>query len=268
MQKQHNSRPQVSGRWIPLYRSLGLMLSKPRLLGWSLLLIGITGLLTWLGFHFTYDLALQFSRDIFHEPPATGSILGWMKFGLWQTGAWLYSFVSRILAFYLSFLLAYTLSTPGYSFLSAAAEKLYAGEFFDTENAFTVRTFFNDIFEGIKIALFGIVVTILALIVNFIPGIGQAIVIILYVYYSALMFIDYPASRRHWSLARKLGWLRRHSSTAFRLGILPALLSMIPVLNIFAIALVFPLLTIHATLNYTEVELANTHHKLRTMERP
>ena len=175
-----------------------LMVSKPRLLGWSLLLVFITGLLTWLGFHFTFDLAKSFSHDIFANPPATGSMFGWLKYGLWQTGAWLYSFVTRILAFYLSFLVAYSLTTPGYSFLSNAAEKFYAGEFFDADSAFSLRTFLADIFEGIKIALFGVGVTILALLVNFIPGIGQALVILLYIYYSALMFIDYPASRRHW----------------------------------------------------------------------
>jgi CysZ protein len=243
------------------------MFGKPRLLGWSVLLMVITGLLTWLGFHFTFDMALQFSRDLFHEPPATGSILGWVKFGLWQTGAWLYGFVSRILAFYLSFLLAYSLSTPGYSYLSAAAEKVYAGKLFDADNAFSWRNFFVDMVEGIKIAVFGVGVTILALLVNFIPGIGQAVVVLLYIYYSTLMFIDFPASRRHWSLAQKLGWLRRYSSTGFRLGIFPALLSMIPIVNIFAIALIFPLLTIHATLNFTEVELAANRYDLQEMER-
>jgi CysZ protein len=70
------------------------------------------------------------------------------------------------------------------------------------------------------------------------------------------MFVDYPASRRGWSLGRKLHWLRTHSSPAFRLGVLPALISMIPLLNIFAIALIFPLLTVHSTLNFSAIELA------------
>jgi CysZ protein len=73
------------------------------------------------------------------------------------------------------------------------------------------------------------------------------------------MFIDYPASRRRWSLGRKILWLRTHNTRALRIGVLPALISIIPVVNIFAIALLFPLLTIHATLNFSAIELAEKY---------
>ncbi|PIE63970.1 MAG: hypothetical protein CSA26_10430 [Desulfobacterales bacterium] len=111
-------------------------------------------------------------------------------------------------------------------------------------------------------ALLGILITIVALVVNFIPGIGQACVFLLYTYYSALMFIDYPASRRRWGLGKKLQWMRTHSSPAFRLGIGPALISMVPVVNIFAMALLFPLLTVHTTLNFSEIEISKKKNNL------
>jgi len=98
--------------------------------------------------------------------------------------------------------------------------------------------------------------TIAALLVNFIPGIGQAMVLLFYTYYSTLMFVDYPASRRRWTLGKKLHWLRSHGSAGFRLGVLPALISMIPVVNIFAMSLLFPLLTVHTTLNFSAIEMA------------
>jgi CysZ protein len=91
-------------------------------------------------------------------------------------------------------------------------------------------------------------------VVGFIPVVGQLAVFAIYTYYSALMFIDYPTSRRHWGLGRKLSWLRNYSAPAFRLGILPAAVSLVPLLNIFMIALLFPLLTIHATLNFVVIE--------------
>jgi len=74
--------------------------------------------------------------------------------------------------------------------------------------------------------------------------------ILIYILYSALMFIDYPASRQHWSLGEKLGWIRRRWTRALRLGWLPALVSMIPLVNIFFMALLFPLFTVHATINF------------------
>lgn len=252
MQKQLHG----NADWIPLSTSLSLMFRRKRLLGWSVLLFLITIVLTWIGYQFTVGYIDQWTGNFTAAAPAADGILGWVKHKGWLIGSWLFLIISRIVAFYLAFLFAYSLSTPGYVFLSTAAEKMYAGEHFDADENFSVIGFFSDIFEGIKIAFFGILVTIIALFVNFIPVIGQVIVFLLYTYYSALMFVDYPASRRHWSLGRKIIWLRTHSSTAFRLGIFPALVSMIPIVNIFAIALLFPLLTVHTTLNFSAIELA------------
>jgi CysZ protein len=252
MQKQLHG----TATWIPLSTSLSLMFRRKRLFGWSVLLFLITIVLTWIGYQVTVDFIDGWTGNFAATAPAADGILGWIKHKGWVAASWLFLIVSRIVAFYLAFLFAYSLSTPGYVFLSTAAEKLYAGKHFDAEANFSIAGFFSDIFEGIKIAFFGILVTIVALFINFIPGIGQIIVFLLYTYYSALMFVDYPTSRRSWSLGRKLRWLRTHSSPSFRLGVLPALISMIPVVNIFAIALLFPLLTVHTTLNFSAIERA------------
>ncbi len=256
MQKQLHVPRTSTPEWIPLSHSLSLIFRRKRLFGWSFLLFLITITLTWLGYLVTVDFIDQLTGNFTATAPATESILGWIKYSGWLVSSWLFLIVSKIVAFYLAFLMAYSLSTPGYVFLSTAAEKMYAGEHFDAEANFSISGFLSDLFEGIKIGLFGIVVTIVALFINFIPGIGQAIVFLLYTYYSALLFVDYPASRRRWSLGKKLRWLRTHSSPSFRLGVLPALVSMIPLVNIFAIALLFPLLTVHATLNFSAIELA------------
>ena len=65
----------------------------------------------------------------------------------------------------------------------------------------------TDLVEGVKIGLYGILVSLAALFVSFIPVIGLVIVFLIYTFYSALMFIDYPASRRRWTLGRKITWL-------------------------------------------------------------
>lgn len=257
MKRYTESRPETRTR-IPLLSSIGFMFRRKRLLGWSLLLVLITFALTWVGYVFSIDLITGFTGNFFAHPPDSGTVIGWIKFKGWLVAGWLFNVISRIVSFYLAFLLAYTITTPGYAFLSTAAEKLYAGELFDADENFTLGGFFVDILEGIKIAFFGILVTVAALFVNFIPGIGQVAVFLLYTYYSALMFIDYPASRRRWSLGRKLGWLQYHSAPSLRIGILPALVSMIPIVNIFAMALLFPVLTIHATLNFAAIELQKT----------
>lgn len=232
------------------------MVRRKKIFGWSFLLIFLTCILTWIGYLLTVDFMNQLTASLFSPPAETATVTGWIKQKGLIAAGWIFHLVSKIFAFYLAFLVAYTLTTPGYAFLSAAAEKLHAGKHFDPDAEFNLPGVLRDIFEGVKIAAFGVVVTLAALFVNFIPGIGQALVFILYTYYSALMFVDYPASRRRWSLAKKLKWLRTHSSPAFRLGVLPALVSMIPFVNVFAMALLFPVLTVHTTLNFSEIELA------------
>jgi len=256
MEKQHHVRQKTVTEWVPLSTSLSLIFRNRKIFGWSLILVLITCGLTWVGYLLTVDFMDDLTGNLMAAAPDSSTVWGWIKYKGWIVGGWLYHLISRILAFYLAFLLAYSLTTPGYSFLSAAAEKIHAGEYFDPDAAFTLSGILTDIFEGLKIALLGILITVLALFLNFIPGVGQAAIFLLYTYYSALMFIDYPASRRRWGLRKKLGWMRESSSPAFRIGVFPALISMIPILNIFAMALLFPVMTVHATLNFSAIELA------------
>lgn len=236
--------------WIPLSSSVNLLFRKKQLFFLSCILFAVTILLTWIGYTLTVDFIDTLTGSFLNSPPVTDGIWGWIKYSGWTVGKWLLLIISRIIAFYLSFLLAYCLTTPGYVFLSASAEKLHFAENFTTEDSFTLQGVKTDLIEGVKIAFYGLLVTLAALMVNFIPVIGQVIVFLLYTFYSALLFIDYPASRRRWTLSRKIGWISENGRIAFRLGIFPALLSMIPLLNIFFMALIFPLLTIHATLNF------------------
>lgn len=242
-------------RYIPLQRSIGFLFSKKRLLGWSLILFLATIFFTWIGYQLSVGFVDGLTSSFFNTPPETTTILGWLKYSGWIVGKWLYLFISRIAAFYIAFLLAYTLTSPGYGLLSTSAEKLQAAEHFEDDGGTTIRGLALDLYEGFKIALFGILVTIAALVANFIPLFGQIFAFLLITYYSALMFLDYPASRRRWSLGRKLSWLKTHSGHSLRLGLLPALVSMVPIVNIFLMALLFPFLTVHATLNFTNLEL-------------
>lgn len=243
-------------KWIPLGSSLGFLLRSPKILGWSVLLVLLTFALTWGGYLLTVGYVDGQTAGFFQQAPESVGVWGWMKHLGWQVMKWTFFIISRIAAFYLAFILAYTLSAPGYVFLSSAVEKKQRGKAFAEDAAFTLTGVATDILEGLKIGILGLLVTMVALIVSFIPIFGQVIVLLLYTYYSTLMFVDYPTSRRRWSLGRKIGWLRRHGRAAFRLGILPAVVSLIPIVNIFLMALLFPLLTVYVTLNFSALEEA------------
>jgi len=239
---------------VPMGESFLFLLRHKTLLIWSTFLVLLTIFLTWAGFLLTTDLIDNLTGSFFSSAPAHESLLGWIKYGGWQSARYLFLFVSRIVSFFLAFLLAYSLTTPFYGFLSAATEKLSADRPTTIDASFTILGIIADILEGLKIALFGLFVTCAALILSFIPILGQLAVFLMYSFYSTLMFIDYPASRRRWPLGEKLSWIRSHPGPSFQMGFIPALVSMIPILNIFFMALIFPLFTIHATLNFLAIE--------------
>jgi len=243
-------------KWIPLWSSLSFLLRSGTLIGWSLALTLATVLLTWLGFLLTTGLIDSLTGSFLTAEPARDGLLGWLKYSGWWLATMLFFFISRVISFFVAFLLAYTLTSPFYSFLSGAAEKRFLGDAYEDDDGLSVAGICRDLFEGLKIAGFGLVVTVFALLISFVPLFGQLTVIFLYTCYATLMFIDYPASRKRWSLGRKLSWLRRHLAASLRLGFLPAVIGMIPVVNVLFMALLFPLLTVHATLNFCRIERA------------
>jgi CysZ protein len=214
----------------------------------------LTGGLTWLGYLFSVTLITQFTGSYFTTAPVVEHFWHWPLLWGWTAIKWIVFVISRVVAFYLAFVLAYCLTTPGYVFLSTWAGNVYTDNAGEGEAGFTLAGFVIDLREGAKIGGIGLLVTVAALFANFIPVLGQVTVFVLYVYYSALMFVDFPSSRYRWTLGQKICWVRRYRNQCFRLGLLPALISMVPVLNVFLMALLLPLFTIHTTLNFLGVE--------------
>jgi len=238
------------GKWVPLPVSAAFLFCHIRLVIWSSLLVAMTGLFTWMGYHEAIHLVDGLVGNFFQSAPVHHGLWGWSIFIVWFVGKYLFLFVSRTTSFYLAFLMAYCLTTPGYVFLSGSAERLYLGKSAQSTGRFSLVTMLVDLWEGLKIGAVGILVTVVALALNFLPVVGQILAMLLYIFYSALMFVDYPASNQHWTLGQKLNWLRINRGRAFRLGLLPAFISMIPVINIVVMALFFPLFTVHTTLNF------------------
>lgn len=244
----------AASSWVPLRTSLSFLFRHPRLLFWSLALVVLTGILTWSGYLVSVDLIERFTGSFFSIPPTAERFWQWPLLWGWTALKWVFLVLSRVVAFYLAFLVAYSLTTPGYVLLSTWAGNRYTEKAGEGEAAFTLVGILIDLREGAKIGALGLLVTVAALLANFIPVIGQVAVFGLYVFYSALMLVDFPSSRYRWSLGRKLRWVGEHRNQCFRLGLLPAVISMIPLLNVFLMALFLPLLTIHTTLNFLAIE--------------
>jgi CysZ protein len=249
-----NGRKTSSSSWIPLTRSIGFLFSNFRIFVLSLILFIITLALTWLFYQVSTHFVDQFIGNHLAHLPGADSFWGWIKHYSLLILRWIFIVVTNIISFYIAFLFAYCLTSPGYTVLSSAVEKIHLGQKYKMNEEFSFHGLLVDLVEGCKIGIFGFGVTIAALFINFIPILGQLLVFLLYSFYSCLMFIDYPSSRRKWSLGNKLLWLKKNPIISLRLGFLPALISLIPVLNIFFMALFFPILTVHATLNFSTIE--------------
>lgn len=255
MQAYHSSGTSRAVPWISLPGSAGFLIRYPKLVTVSLMLVVCTGLLTWFGATLSLGFIDSLLGGFFKQPPEIKHFWDHLVVWGWIALKWLFVIVTRVVAFYLAFVLAYCLTAPGYVFLSYLAGNRYSGvRATEGEAGMSLSGVCIDLIEGVKIGMIGFAVTCVALLVNFVPVVGQATAFLIYVFYSALMFIDFPSSRYRWRLGQKIRWVVNHRDKAFRLGLLPAAISMIPFVNILFMALFMPLFTVHTTLNFLTIE--------------
>ncbi len=234
---------------ISLRDSITFIISRPQLFAWTVVLLSLTALLTFLG----YSLLISWFEDVvgtFFKTAPKGAVV---RAG-WYILLWLYLIATRLIAFYIALLVSYSLTSPGYMFLSGSTEKLVAGGSMEDSEGFDWSVAIDDFIEGVKIAVLGIGVSIVLFFVSFVPVLGIVTAFTVLVFYSALLFIDFPSSRRHWTLSQKMSWIYRYPVESLRLGFLPAVIGMVPVFNVLFIALFFPLFVVHATRVFLLVE--------------
>ena len=91
--------------WVSLGYSVAFIFRYPKLLSVSLLLVGLTALLTWIGAHFTLGLVDSFTGNFFVQPPAADHFWKYPLVWGWYLLDWVFLFISRIIVLYLAFLL-------------------------------------------------------------------------------------------------------------------------------------------------------------------
>ena len=93
---------QAAPSWVPFSTSCAFLFRHPRLLGLSLLLVILTGTLTWVGYHFSVDLIDRLTGAFFVTPPTVEKIWHWPILWGWTLLKWVFLFLSRGVAFYLA----------------------------------------------------------------------------------------------------------------------------------------------------------------------
>lgn len=233
------------------FATLGFMLSHPLIAGLSLLIVALNYIGAYILTRLVSTRASMFFLSLWHEPAISG-FWSHILYGLWWVGLWSAKIAAVLLGFYIAFLAIYILVSPLYSWLSHICEK--AAKQMVTETVFSMKQLWFDLKEAIKISLFGILLSIIALFFLFIPVIGTVAGFLLYLYSYSILFLDYIASRKGMTLAQKVRWASKHPWFIISLGWAPALLSYIPVVSIFLVSMVFPFFVVYATLNFLAFE--------------
>jgi len=233
-----------------LFATMGFLISHPIVAGVSLLIV----VLNYVGAYLLTGIVNSRFTGVFlswwHEPALSG-IWSYILYGLWWISFWSAKITAVILAFYIAFLVIYILISPVYSWLSHLSEKALTNTVSETD--FTLKQIWFDIKEALKISLFGILLTIIAIFFMFIPVIGIVAGFLIYLYSFSILFLDYVTSRKGMTFKQKISWASKHPGFVFSLGWLPALMSYIPILSTFLVSLVFPVFVVYATLNFLAI---------------
>ncbi len=242
---------------VPFMDSLLFFRKQKPLILWTIFILLVIFLITLLFFSFfTRHIEMNF-HFIITEPDADAgalwSLLFWFMKGL-------FTVFLKVVAFYLSFLIAYTVTAPLYQFVSIITEDLFRGKKVKEDAVPDFEEMFGDLKQAALLSVMVFGVTIVALIANFIPFFGPFICFAVLCFSSALLIIDFPTSRLGWDLRQKIEWLAAHPFDTIRFGLFPALISFIPIISPFIMGIVSPLLIVHGTLNFVLMEESRKLH--------
>lgn len=209
--------------------------------------------ITIFSYHIISSWISSLTSPFFAKEPLTESFFDYLFYAGWVMTKLVFKGIAAIIVFYVSFIFAYTVTSPLYSFISILAEDIYFGKPEDAPD-FSFDVILEDVLQALKIAGMALVITVFAFFVNFVPVIGQITAIAFYIVLNSMMLIDFPSSRRGWDLQTKTLWIRKNLITTLRVGSLPTLISMIPLANNILLAFMFPLFVVHATMNFAAIE--------------
>lgn len=243
------ARPHVS-----VFQALTFILKNRSLKYWSFALMAGMALLSYSIFHLLSVYVIDPHLVSWStEHTAAAGVLGWIKHQSISIGGWIVKILTSLLALYLSIQLSYAFMSSAYSFLSDAAEDIYLVNPVE-DQPFSITAILKDTAEGLKFSAFSIVLIGIAFLLNFIPLLGPALVFIMYATFMSTMFLDAVMSRRLMNAKEKLRWIQSNKLLALRIGIIPMLVSLIPIGGIFVLSFIFPVMIVYATLNFARVE--------------
>ncbi len=241
-------------KYISLSESINFFFRNKSMLFASFIIIAITFMVSIIAQSLVGDLVEHSGFFLVNEPAKPVDLIGEIWSFAWTLLHGLYIVFVRITVFYITFFIAYTFSSPLYSLISFFTEKIFKGGRVDDDVPLSFDQAVKDIIEALKLTIVVFAVSIASFFVSAIPLFGPLISFGGFVMINALILFDFAAARKGWSLKKKIQWTWNNKVTSFKIGFIPALVSMIPIFNIFFLVFIYPVFTVYGTLNFILTE--------------
>ena len=245
---------------ISILQAFKAILKSGKLFFASIGVILIMMILTFFFYHRVTSFVTVKTLDFFEITPATDELFSQIYHALKVCSAFLFKLVLNVLSFYFSFILAYALTSPLYSFISIIAEDIYFGKPKDDAEV-SISGIIEDVKQALKVTLAAFLLGVIAFFIGFVPVLGQVAALVFCFFMNALLIFDFVTSRRRWTFVNKAKWLLFHPALTLKTALFPTLISFIPVINTIFTAFLFPVFVVHATMNFACAERGDKPEK-------
>lgn len=245
---------------ISVFQAFKAILGSGKLFFASIAVILIMMVLTFFFYHRVTSFVTVKTLDFFEIAPAADELFSKIYHALKVCSAFLFKIVVNVLSFYFSFILAYALTSPLYSFISMIAEDIYFGKPKD-DAELSLEGVIEDVKQALKVTLAVFLLGVIAFFIGFVPVLGQVAALIFCFFMNALLIFDFVTSRRRWNFVSKAKWLVFHPALTLKTALLPTLISFVPVINTIFTAFLFPVFVVHATMNFACAERGDEPEK-------
>ncbi len=242
MEMAHTTRLGFTHGLKSLPRACGVLLRAPRILLWLIPPLVITLLLDVLAFYYGY-----------------GWLCSWIKSLLpvsWDT-SWLHAAIGVLSAVAVIFLLGWsfawvylTMTSPFQDFISAAVEREIHGVAGPEPEGW--KGFLRSIWQSVVQAIVLTLLTLIFLVIGLVPLLGAIVFFLWSAFALGYAFVSIPSGRMAQRFSERLAFVRCHRGAVLGLGVVIAILSLIPILNVICL----PVFVIAGTLLYLDA-----HHR-------
>ncbi|HNW83456.1 MAG TPA: EI24 domain-containing protein [bacterium] len=195
----------------------------------------------------------------YSNSPALDGPFDYIYYLFWAVTKVFFHAIVIAASFLIPFILSYIITSPLNSIISIMAKDLSDGK--PVEGAdFSFEDAFEDIINSLQVAGLSAGLILIAFFLNLIPVIGQIAAFAIFIAVFSMLINDFSLQNSNLDPKMKILWMRDHPFHCLRTGTLPAILAMLPLLNNVILALVFPVLIIHAVLNFEQIKKIGKNH--------